>query len=126
MTSVEEEAAAAVVNGFLAAKTVEERLPFVRHPEQVEPLMREWYASEEKTIEWGDGVILLRDKRVDKGRYMIRIVVEFVGIGSQIFVIEQGGERFQVGLGDCGWIPGETIAEFKAERPTHRSSSASR
>lgn len=32
-----------VVTGFLAAKTIEERLDFVRHPERVKPLMEDYY-----------------------------------------------------------------------------------
>jgi len=117
LTSAEEAAAAAIVNGFLAAKTVEDRLPFVRHPEQVEPLMREWYASEEKTIEWGDGVILLRDKRVDQGRYLIRLAIEFVGIGSRIFVVEQAADSFKLDWETAVGYQVKPLAEFKAERP---------
>jgi hypothetical protein len=118
LTSVEEEAAVAVVNGYLAAKTIEERLPFVRQPERVEPLMRAWYARGETISKWPDGVVLLRDKQIDKGRYMIRMMVDFVGIGTQMFVVEQTASDFKLDWETATGYQPKPLAEFKAERPT--------
>ncbi|MGI9242136.1 MAG: hypothetical protein ACR2RV_15160 [Verrucomicrobiales bacterium] len=117
LTSAEEAAAAAIVDGFLAAKTVEDRLPFVRQPERVEPLMRTWYARDGVVTDWPDGTVLLRDKQVDDGRYMIRLAIEFVGIGTRIFIVEETPDSFKLDWETAVGYQAQPFAEFKAERP---------
>ena len=118
LTSAEEAAAKAIVSGFLAAKTVEDRLPFVRHPERVEPLMRAWYARQKDATEWTGGEIRRRDKLVDHGRYLIRLAMDFGATGSRIFIVEQTTSDFKLDWETAAGYQAKPLDEFKAERPT--------
>ena len=118
LTSAEENAAVAIVNGFLNAESVEDRLPFVRHPERVEPLMQAWYARPDVVTDWPDGTVLLRDKRIDQGRYFIRLAINFGGKGNRIFVVEQTVDDLKLDWETAVGYQPQTLADFKAERPT--------
>ena len=91
LTMEEDEAAAGILKGFLAAKSVEERVPFVRDAENMKATMEAWYAKnpEEATREWPEPEIKLRRKIVDLGRYFIILKVELTGIGNRYLAIEQ-------------------------------------
>lgn len=121
LTRDEEEAAAEVLSGFLNAKTIDERLEFVRDSEKMRPLMEKWYADnpEEATKEWPDAEILLRKKIIDQERYFVVLAVEFIGVGQRVMAIEQleGGEMKLDWPTTVGYQP-VPIEHFKAERPT--------
>ena len=120
LTQAEEEIAVSVLSGFLNAKTVDERLRFVRNQEQVRPLMEQWYAEhpEEATKEWPDAEIKRRKKVVDQGRYFIILAVEFVGLGVHYLAIEQSldGEMRLDWETTVGFQP-MPLEKFKSERP---------
>lgn len=118
LTSAEEAAAKAIVTGFLAAKTVEDRLPFVRQPKRVEPLMRAWYARQRDATEWTGGEIRHRDKQIDHGRYLIRLAMDFGTAGSRIFIVEQTAGDFKLDWETATGYQAKPLEEFKAERPT--------
>lgn len=118
ITSAEEEAAVAVVRGFLDARSIEDRLPYVRHPLRVEPLMREWYAREPAVTEWPEGKVLKRDKHLDQGRYFIRLYMDFVGIGRQMFILKQTRDSLTLDWETATGYQPKPLAEFKAEHPT--------
>ena len=126
MTSGEEESALAVVNGFLNAGSIEERLEFVRDPERVRPLMEAWYAREGAEENLGDGKVALRDKHIDQGRYFIRLAIEFVGVGHRMFAVEQirtdptdeGSDVFKLDWETATGYQPMLLGEFKAKRPT--------
>ncbi|MGI9240124.1 MAG: hypothetical protein ACR2RV_04955 [Verrucomicrobiales bacterium] len=121
LTQDEEVIAVSVLSGFLNAKSIDERLRFVRNQEAVRPLMEEWYSRnpEEAEREWPDAEILLRKKIIDQGRRFVVLAVDFVGLGQRVLAIEQtpdGQMRLDwpttVGYQDM------PLEEFKAERPT--------
>jgi len=117
LLSEEEKAALAVVNGFTNAKTTEERLKFVRDPERVEPLMREWYARQDSTEELPEGKAILRDKFQDQGRFFIRLAVEFPGIDRRIFLVEQQAkDQFKLDWETAVGYQPQSLADFKADK----------
>lgn len=121
LTNAEEEIAASVLDGFFKAKTIDERLQFVRDQERIRPLMEKWYADnpQEATREWPDGTILLRNKVIDQDRYFIILAVEFAGEGKRVVAIEQkpDGEMRLDWETAVGYQP-MPLEEFKAARPT--------
>ena len=117
LLSGEEKAAVEVVNGFLNAQTNEERLKYVRNPERIGPLMEEWYASGEARSEWPDGQAILRDKIQDQGRYFVRLAIEFAGLGSRIFVVEQQSkDRFKLDWETAVGYQPQPLSEFKSKQ----------
>ncbi len=120
LTQAEDKIAASVLSGFLNAKSIDERLRFVRNQEKVRPLMEEWYQKnpEEAEREWPDAEILLRKKIVDQGRYFIILAVEFVGLGKRVLAIEQSldGEMRLDWPTTVGYQP-MPLEEFKTKRP---------
>ncbi|MFT4548904.1 MAG: hypothetical protein ACI8XO_003575 [Verrucomicrobiales bacterium] len=117
LESVEEEAAAAIIDGFLSAQTIEDRLPYVRDPERVRPLMKKWYARDGVVTDWPDGEVVLRDKLIDKGRYFVRLAINFPGIGHRIFAVEQTKESFKLDWETATGYQPMPYEEFIAQRP---------
>lgn len=120
LTQADERLAAATLGAFLNAKSVEERLLYVRNPEEMRPLMTKWYAEnpEEAEKEWPDAEILRREKRLDKGRYFIVLGVDFVGIGLRVLGLEQRAKNDLKldWVTTVGYQP-MPLAKFKATRP---------
>ena len=120
LTKAEEEAAAAILRAFLTAKTVDERVKFVRNQEQMKPIMEEWYSNnpEEAERTWPEPNILKRKKIEDQGRYFIILVVEFTGIGYRFLAIEQRSKDDMKldWATSVGYQP-LPLEEFKASRP---------
>ena len=118
LTSAEEQAALAIVNGFFNAPDIESRLPFVRDPERVRPLMEQWYAREGIDVDWPDGEVVLRDKIANQGRYFIRLAIDFAGAGTKIFIIEQTKQSFALDWETATGYQPMPIADFRSTRPT--------
>lgn len=116
LTSKEEEAAVAIITGFLKVKSNEERLAFVRDPERVAPLMEDYYSRDVQT-EWPDGQVVLRDKVIDQGRYFIRLAIEFIGIGHRIFVVEQTTDSLKLDWETAVGYQPMPFSEFREKRP---------
>jgi len=120
VTAEEKAACIAVGNAFYAASSVEEKLPHVRQPERVRPLMEAWYASH------GDGAggepiaeVLFQKKFTLGERRFIQLAVGFGSGAQRIIVFEQGDDAslrldWEVSV---GYQP-MPLAEFKATRPT--------
>ena len=118
LTSAEEDAAVAIVRGFLQAKSIEERLPFVRDPERVEPIMRDYYSRSGSEQEWPEGKVLLRAKSEDQDRYFIRLAIDFGSIGSRFFAVEQTEDSLRLDWETAVGYQQMPLAEFKQKRPT--------
>jgi hypothetical protein len=122
LTQDEELIAAEILSGFLNAKTIDERLQYVRDQKRVKPLMEKWYAEnpEEASREWPDAEIILRKKIIDRERYFVILAVEFVEIGKRVLAIEQNKETGEMRIDwetTVGYQP-MPLEEFKSQRPT--------
>jgi len=133
LSSAEEEGALEIINGFLDSDKIEDKLKFVRDPEQVEPLMRDWYARNPIQSKKPDGVVLRRDKQMDKGRYFIRLYIEFAGDTNlldkefkidptsatrRMFMVEQTEDEMKLDWETAVEYQPLTLADFKDKRPT--------
>ena len=106
------------VEGFLAAKTVEAKLPFIRDPERVKPLMMDFYSRQPMLEPAWRG--LGRVVRVDEPGYRFGYVQAlFDGAPAVTLIIEEmddGGFRVDweclVRYGEMAW------SEFTRLRPT--------
>jgi hypothetical protein len=118
LTQAEEEIATSVLNGYLNAKTIDERLQFVRDQERVKPIMEKWYADnpEEATKEWPDGEILLRKKIIDGKRYFIILAVDFEGEGKRILAIEQ---KLDGEMRILGRLPADAARRVQSAEAAH-------
>ncbi len=85
----ERAASKAVIEGFLAADSQEERLKFVRSPERVAPLMGEWYAGGAPQRQEIAEFIFSKKERID-GRYWILLAAKLTPSEQiQFFTLEQ-------------------------------------
>ncbi len=107
-----------VVSHYLSAESVEEKLKWVRHPERVEPLMREYYQTHEiapvEVVE-----VLSRAPRSFSSRPFVMVSVRVQDGGRRLLVVEQGESGVaRVDWGnDVHYMP-MAWDEFIAQRPT--------
>jgi len=118
LTREEESSAVVVVNHFLEAKTVEERLEHVRDPERVKPLMEKWYKQKGEEKKLPDGEVLRRDKTIEDGRYFIRLYINFGKAGGRVFILEQTEKDIKLDWETAVGHREMSLEEFKNKQPT--------
>jgi len=126
-----EDEAVRVVSAFLSATGVDAKLPHVRQPDRVRPLMEAWYRKHpDKPVQAGE--VHSRDKFKTGGAYFVKLEMEVTApdpldgkvskSGKQFFVVEErtaeGGERtykvdWETSVGWCEM----TFDEFKLQQP---------
>ncbi len=126
-----EDAAFKVVNAYLAAVGPEAKLPLVRLPDRVRPLMEAWYRKHpDKPILPGE--VLSRDKFTVGGTYFVKLEIlvpapdpldgKLTRSEKRIFVIEEKAEKdgersYKVDWETTsGWCE-MTFDEFKLQQP---------
>jgi hypothetical protein len=130
LASQDENGAAEAVAAFLAAEGVEKKLPYVRLPNRVRPLMEAWYERyPDKAATAGE--VVNRAKMMAAGAYFVRLEMKIgsaesggtavPGIGTRFFIVEElekDGERsYKVDWETAvEWRP-MSFADFKLQQP---------
>lgn len=118
LTKDEEVACMSIANGFYNAKTIEEKLNFVRLPKRVKPMIERMAVDPSVSEPVQLGEILLSQKIMDKGRRFITILGTLTGSSRdhQLFAFEQKDDTILMDWEVSSGYQPTPIVEFIAKR----------
>ena len=119
LTLDETRAARAIAEGFLKAKSWREKLPYVYKPDRVGGRMEEFYrrqGNDDSSLPVRE--LVLRDKIVERGRYVIKLAFETHPGDYKIVALRQTADDIKVHWEASVGYQEMSLAEFKEQRPT--------
>lgn len=106
-----------LVANFLGAKTIEERVKFVRHPERVRPLMEDYYSRNEFQSGVFRDVVYYRSVPIENRSFIVLEVNDDEG-EKHTLLLEDGEEDTLVDWETYVCFQPVVIDEYIRERPT--------
>ncbi len=114
----EDEAMSAVVEGFSAARTAEEMLPFIREPEKFAPAVRAWCAAHPERLPVGGSFIKMVSTREAPGHVISQVSVQLPRDAPvSLWMLVKSHDTWRVEWRAFTGIADIAVEEFAAKKP---------